>query len=112
MTINFNDILMNVPETDADGVVNSETIFKFSQTNNTVTAEYSGGKIEKGFLIGSLNDDELNFSYCQKQMDGKLDYGESKCEILKDDSGKLILIEYFEWKSRPGIKGKNVFREM
>ena len=112
MTINFNGIKMNVAETDPDGVVNHETIFEFSQKGTTVTAEYRGGKIERGFLVGTMKDNTLNFSYCQMQTDGKLDNGISVCELSKDENGKVQLTEHFEWKSRPGILGKNVFREL
>lgn len=110
--MDLNGIKMNVTETDPDGVVNHETIFEFTQENETVTASYSGGKIEKGFLVGALKGSTLNFSYCQKQTDGTLDNGISECEVSKDGSGKIQLTEHFEWKSRPGVKGKNVFKEL
>lgn len=104
---------MNVPKTDACGVVNHETIFQFRHENNVVKAEYSGGKIQQGFLVGQFTDkNHLRFSYCQMQIDGKLDNGVSECEVSKDADGKIILIEHFEWASRPGEFGTNVFKEL
>lgn len=90
-------------QTEACGVVNHETIFYFSQKNGIVSAEYAGGKIQKGFLVGNIiKENQLVFSYCQLQLEGKLDNGTSQCEVSKDDNGKILLIEHFEWASRPG----------
>ena len=77
-----------------------------------VTAEYAGGKIKKGFLIGQIAADVLRFSCCQLQMDGGLDNGVSSCELSVSDTGKIRLVEHFEWKSRPGETGVNVFQEI
>ncbi|MCB0722947.1 MAG: hypothetical protein KDC42_11665 [Ignavibacteriae bacterium] len=112
MSYNLDGKRMNVVETDPDGVVNSDTIFDFSQDGETVYAVYRGGKIEKGFLIGTLSGNKLEFAYCQKQTDGKIDQGISVCEVSIGTDSKYIIIEEFEWKSRPGIKGKNVFKEL
>lgn len=106
-------IRMNVIQTDACGVVNHETIFHFSQNNGIVEAKYAGGKIQQGFLVGSFTtENQLVFSYCQMQIDGKLDNGTSQCEVSKDENGKITLTEHFEWASRPGEFGTNIFKEI
>lgn len=106
-------IKMNVVKTDETGVVNHETIFHFSQDEDRVFAEYQGGKIQMGYLVGKLAaDNRLVFTYCQMQKDGKLDNGVSDCELSKNEDGKLVLIERFEWKSRPGEFGINIFQEI
>lgn len=111
--ISLNKVKMNVVKTDASGVVNHETIFDFSQNKDAVTATYAGGKIQQGFLVGKITKgNELTFSYCQMQKDGKLDNGKSTCEISKNPDGKIILVEHFEWASRPGEFGTNVFQEI
>lgn len=106
-------IRMNVIKTAANGVVNHETIFLFSQKNNVVTAEYAGGKIRMGFLVGKFpTENQLAFSYCQMQTDGTLDNGVSLCELSKNKNGEITLTEHFEWKSRPGEFGTNIFQEI
>jgi hypothetical protein len=111
--LSLDQVYMNVVKTDACGVVNHETIFHFSQNDHVVVAEYAGGKIQKGFLVGKITmGNQLAFSYCQMQMDGKLDSGLSQCEISKNENGKLTLTEHFEWASRPGEFGTNVFQEI
>ncbi len=110
--INLNGIKMNVIQTADNGVVNENTIFEFSQEGDAVNAEYSGGKIKKGFLVGIIKDNTLNFNYCQLQVDDVLDNGESTCELSINQSGKIRLIEHFEWKSRPGEFGTNIFEQI
>jgi hypothetical protein len=112
-TIYLDNVRMNVVKTAENGVVNHETIFLFSQKDGIVSAEYQGGKISKGFLVGKLpTPTQLEFSYCQMQIDGKLDNGVSTCQLSKNEKGKITLTEHFEWKSRPGEFGTNVFQEL
>lgn len=46
------------------------------------------------------------------QLDGKLDNGVSTCEVGYSLDGKITITEHFEWKSRPGEFGTNVFEEL
>jgi hypothetical protein len=112
MNISLNKIKMTVVETAENGLVNKDTIFAFRQTDDLVTAEYAGGRIKKGFLVGTISDRKLQFSYCQVQIDGELDNGISSCELSTNDNGKVMLVEHFEWKSRQGEIGINVFEEV
>ncbi len=109
--INLNNIKMNVIETSGNGVVNQDTIFSFKQEKHLVYADYKGGQIAKGFLVGNLQDNKLGFTYCQAQVNGVLDNGKSDAE-LTIHNGKIRLIEHFEWSSRPGQKGTNIFEEL
>jgi hypothetical protein len=110
--INLNGIKMNVIETAPNGIVNKDTIFIFTQIEDRVYAEYAGGKIEKGFLVGKIIDHQLKFSYCQLQIDGNIDNGMSSCELSINEKGKIILTEHFEWGSGKDRIGTNIFREI
>ena len=112
MNISLDKIKMNVVNTAENGVVNRDTVFSFTQTENIVTAEYAGGRISKGFLVGICDGSLLTFSFCQLQTDGSLDSGLSSCGIETKENGKLRLTEHFEWKTRPGEKGINIFEEL
>lgn len=112
MDISLDNVRMHVSKTAEQGVVNQDTIFVFRQIGSQVSAEYSGGQIRKGYLIGLIVNNKLTFSYCQLQLDDKLDCGTSSCELSRDKNNKIILIEHFEWASRPGEKGTNVFVEI
>lgn len=109
--MNLDNIKMNVIETSANGIVNESTIFTFSQTDNFISATYSGGQILKGYLVGTLNQNKISFSYCQLQTDGKMDHGQSECDILIEN-GKIRLVEHFTWASRNGETGINIFQEL
>lgn len=113
MELFLDKVKMNVIQTADNGIVNHETIFIFSQDKNSVSAEYAGGKIYKGFLVGKFSsENQLLFSYCQIQINGIIDHGVSQCELSKNERGKIVLLERFEWKSRPGEFGINVFQEI
>lgn len=103
---------MNVVSTAENGVVNKDTIFIFKQNDTFVEAEYAGGKIRKGFLVGQIKDDTLKFCFCQLQTDGSIDDGTSTCELAVGENGKIKLVENFEWASRPGEFGTNIFQEV
>lgn len=102
---------MTVIETAENGVVNEDTVFDFTQKVNYVEAKYSGGKIRNGFLVGLIKENIFEFSYCQLQTDGILDNGTSTSELSISSKGKIRLVEHFEWKSRPGESGINIFEE-
>ena len=61
--ISLNNIIMNVVHTDGIGVVNTDTYFHFKQEENIITANYSGGGITKGFLVGKLDNEKFKISY-------------------------------------------------
>ena len=105
-------VKMNVTQTAPNGVVNESTIFSFSQDDRFISATYTGGKIFKGYLVGTLDGDKLLFSYCQLQNDGKMDNGQSECELSIGESGKIRLTEHFEFASREDGQGVNVFQEL
>ena len=44
--------------------VSDKTVFCYHQKENTIWAEYSGGEIKKGFLVGTIDENKnLHFSY-------------------------------------------------
>ena len=111
-TIILDNVKMNVIQTAPNGVVNALTIFTFSQKDSFVSAAYSGGPIFKGFLVGTIDGNKLLFSYCQLQTDGKMDHGQSECEITIDADGKIRLTESFTWATKEDATGINIFREL
>jgi hypothetical protein len=112
MSISLDNVKMNVIKTSPKGVVNDLTIFTFSQNGNFVSAIYEGGKIYKGYLVGTVDNFKLSFSYCQLQNDGKIDNGHSECDITINREGKIILTEHFTWASKNDETGINIFQEL
>jgi hypothetical protein len=94
----------------ADGI-DAETVFAFRQDGARVWAEYSGGNIAQGFLIGTLDAATLTFDYIQVTRGGRRDKGESSCTLGVSEGGLLQLTERFRWASRDGA-GVNVMEQI
>ncbi len=107
---NLDGLLMNAVETDPNGVIGVDTIFRFRQSEAFVHAEYSGGKIHQGYLVGIISGSKFQFRYCQLELDGTLNGGESNCELERVDD-LIRIVEHFEWESRPG-GGRNVIQQL
>ncbi len=108
----LNNIKMKVIQTAKNGVVNSDTIFHFKQNGNFVSANYSGGQIKQGHLVGQLIDNILSFGYCQFRISGEIDNGKSNC-VLSVTDGKIKLEEKFEMNTEETLeKGINIFKEI
>ena len=110
MSISLAGLTANAVETDPNGVIGPETVFRFHQEDDQVWAHYEGGKIERGYLVGLIDGDQLRFRYCQIESGGALNGGASVCDLAVDDDGRRLIIEHFEWESREG-GGRNVIRE-
>jgi len=102
---------MHVVQTAPNGVVGRDTVFKFYQVGDVVTASYSGGRVRVGYLVGILKGDRLSFRYCQVSDEDHVDGGSSNARIESVDGGRLRLIESFKWESRDG-SGENIFEEV
>jgi hypothetical protein len=101
---------MRVIVTDSAGVVGDGTTLRFNQQGNIVWAEYSGGRIANGALVGVRYGNSLDFHYAQQYSDGAIDTGRSRA-IVREADGRLQIEEHFEWGSREG-SGVNVFEEI
>ncbi|MEZ5337451.1 MAG: hypothetical protein R3F46_04230 [bacterium] len=103
-------IRMSPVSTDPKGVVNADTVFSFSQKEELVTAEYSGGSVQRGYLVGRCSGSRLEFSYCQMNDNGTVCGGRSHAEIGQLPDGRLRLVEHFTWQD--GSTGVNTFEQL
>ncbi len=108
---NLDRVRMNVVKTAATGVVNRDTIFAFRQTGDIVSADYAGGAVVKGYLVGLLSGETLDFRYCQVDTQRNLDGGRSHCILTHLKDGRIAMTERFEWESRSEV-GENIFEEL
>lgn len=95
----------------SSGVIDQKTLFEFREDGAVVAAEYSGGAIERGYLVGRRSESGITFKYVQATAGGAIDAGESTCEITHLPDGRLRLTEHFQWKTRDG-GGTNVIEEI
>ena len=64
--INFNNKTFLLIDNSEKGTVNSDTVFKYQQEGNLVTADYSGGTVVYGKIIAKLDDNQLHMIYPNK----------------------------------------------
>ena len=64
MKIEIDNTYFRVLSNTKNGEVQADTVFHYHQKDNLIWAEYSGGGIVKGQLLGKVvNDDHLEFIY-------------------------------------------------
>lgn len=116
MTFHFHNKTFRVVRNDGPSAeVTTETTFHFTQRNEEgiqiVEASYSGGGVLWGRLIGTLEGDRMRHAYVQINHQGKFSSGESTDEISLLQSGKIQLIDRWQWKTREG-QGVCIFEEV
>ena len=103
-----------IPKMNSEnGEVSEQTVFTYHQSGNLLWAEYSGGDIWKGSLIGTvLSNGELDFVYHHMNRDMQVKTG--KCHSVPTilENGKIELSEKWEWTNRDCSKGKSLLVEV
>lgn len=98
-------------ENSEAGEVSDKTVFCYHQKDNTIWAEYSGGEIKKGFLVGTIDENKnLHFSYQHINLHDEIKTG--FCDSIPEflDNGKMRFYENWKWSN--GVEGKSVIEEM
>ena len=112
MKINYDNKKFRPIQNTQNGETSEETIFEYKQNGNILTSEYSGGKIQKGHLLGLVDDNgAIEMRYHQVNDNGQLMTGIcfSKPEIL--ENGKIRLHETWQWTSGDNSKGNSILEE-
>ena len=90
-----------------------ETVFHYQQKGNILTAEYSGGNVLKGHLIGIVSDEgHIDMRYHQVNNKGQLMTGvcSSTPEIM--ENGKIRLHETWQWTAGDHSTGQTIVEEI
>ena len=92
------------------GEVSDQTVFSYHQKENVIWAEYSGGSIVKGFLLGTIDaENNLHFDYRHINTDGESKSGSCNSKPCFEN-GKLRFYE--NWKWTDGSEGTSVIEEL
>lgn len=100
-------------DSTVNGETDGDTIFRYNQKGDVITADYSGGHIEFGQLIGLVDErGHINMRYQHLNYDGVLMTGKCKSrpEIL--ENGKIRLHERWQWTCGDFSKGKSIIEEI
>jgi hypothetical protein len=95
----------------SEGLITAATLFTFAESDAVVSARYAGGRIVLGYLIGKRTADGIEFSYVKMDVTGRIDTGQSRCDLTRLPDRRLRLVEHFKWASREG-EGVNVLEEV
>lgn len=103
-----------VPKMNSEnGEVDEQTIFTYHQNGNHLWAEYSGGDIHRGTLIGTVaQNGSLDFTYQHMNKNMQLRIGKCKSvpKVLED--GKIELLEEWQWLNGDCSEGTSVLQEL
>ena len=110
--MNYDNRKFKAIDNSKNGETSADTVFEYQQNGNILTAQYYGGEIVKGHLIGNVDDQGyIDMRYHQVNRKGELMTGkcQSRPEILPN--GKIRLHEIWEWTSGDLSKGNSILEE-
>ena len=110
--INYNNKIFTPQSNAENGEVDEETIFHYFQENDLFWAEYSGGDVLKGHMIGTVDEKgELEFHYQHLNKDRQVRIG--KCHSIPYilENGKIALQEKWQWLNGDLSSGESVVVE-
>lgn len=95
--IDFKGKTFSLVENSPNGKANAETIFKYHQEGNLVTADYYGGSIRYGKIIAELKGLQLHMLYQCMTTDNTLKAGKAIATIGWNEQHKMTLTLDWEW---------------
>ncbi|MBU1014735.1 MAG: n-acetylglutamate synthase [Bacteroidetes bacterium] len=113
MNIDLNNKKFKASSNSSIGEVTGDTVFHYHQEKDLIWAEYSGGNIKKGFLVGKIKNDtfmEFVYQHINNSMEMMTGICESKTNF--NDSGKIVLNETWQWTCKDFSKGESKLVEI
>jgi hypothetical protein len=113
MSIHFDGRLFRPVSNTPNGQVNGETLFRYRQTGDLLTATYDGGGIRHGQMTGLVRaDGSLEFCYQHVTDAGELRSGlcHSTPTLLAD--GRIRLDERWRWTLGDPSEGQSAVEEV
>ena len=111
--MNYHNKKFKTVTNSASGETSGDTLFHYKQEGNILYADYAGGQIKKGHLIGTVDEEgKIRMSYHQVNLNGEIRTGEchSTPEILAD--GRIRLHESWQWTNGNKSKGESIIEEI
>ena len=93
------------------GDVGSDTVFSYHQSDDLVWADYCGGAIRLGYLVGTRDGDSIEFRYAHVTTTGETATGHCASTVRELEDGRLRLEETWQWESKVG-EGTSVVEEI
>ena len=112
MSFNLNNKTFRLVQNSIAGSANKDTIFKYKQSDDIVTAVYSGGDIKHGNICGTIDNKILNILYQCITINGELKAGKAKGVISLAENSKLMLSLNWQWLTQKQDNGTSVYIEI
>lgn len=111
--IDYNNKTFKSLSNSTNGEVSEETVFKYKQEGNVLSGSYSGGGIQKGNLIGTVDEHGvIKMKYCHINSKGEIKSGKCTSKPSPSTSGKIRLHEQWQWTSGDFSKGESIIEEV
>jgi hypothetical protein len=94
----------------APGQVGTRTRFEYHEAHGVIWADYAGGDVVRGHLVGTRAGDLLDFRYVQLKQDGTTACGHCRSTVVELPDGRVRLEESWQWESQHG-SGTSVVEE-
>ncbi|MCF8715850.1 n-acetylglutamate synthase [Joostella atrarenae] len=111
--LSYNNKVFRAVANSENGQTSQETLFYYKQEGNIITAEYNGGCIIKGHLIGIVDaENKIDMRYHQVDENNIIRTGSciSTPKVLKNE--KIRLHEVWEWTSGDFSSGTSMIEEV
>ncbi|SHF62406.1 GNAT family N-acetyltransferase [Dysgonomonas macrotermitis] len=109
---NLNNRLFTSVSNSDNGEVSGETLFNYYQENKILWAHYSGGDIEKGYLVGKFTDaDRIYFTYQHINTEGDIRIGECRSKLVRLGDDRIRMYESWKWLNGDMAAGESVVEE-
>ncbi len=113
MSISYHNKSFRSVNNSTNGEVSSDTLFHYQQNGHIISAEYSGGAIPKGTLLGRIKEDgkiEMRYQHFNTDKEFRCGRCVSTPEVL--ENGKIRLHESWEWTTGRRGSGKSIIEEV
>ncbi|GGF15043.1 hypothetical protein GCM10010954_12020 [Halobacillus andaensis] len=111
--INYHNRMFMSIENSASGEVSSRTYFHYYQEDNILYADYGGGDIVKGKLIGIVHpDDSLEFRYNHVNTNHEIRGGQCTSIPTVLEDGRIELHERWQWLDQEQTTGQSIIQEV
>ncbi|MET7620279.1 hypothetical protein [Streptomyces sp. NPDC005408] len=111
MARSLDGLVLSPVADQAPGQVGTRTRFTYHERDGRIWADYEGGDVVRGHLVGTREGDRLDFRYVQLKTDGGTSSGHCVSAVVELEDGRLRLEESWEWESQEG-SGTSVVEEL
>jgi hypothetical protein len=112
-TVSLDNRVFVPVENTENGVVSGKTRFHFWQQGVVFYADYFGGDVREGHIIGKFNaEGQGEMLYHCLTTDQDLKAGKAIADFIETDTGGLAMELQWQWISGDGTQGRSRYEEV